>query len=279
MDIPATLRADVQKLDRHIAAHQKAEDEARTTAISHEEAAARQYENMGFRERRLRGWFGGDTVAVERYRSEKNLSAEFNARADNLAQERQALDRQIDTILDAHLVARDPVYQSLVEPLDKAQQAQAAIDNFKEKVQNALDAIDSAQSVETMDMFTKNKGISVMSSFSNASARDAVNAVKASAPDFQAAMQNYGAYLKDYKVPAVQAGFGDMTDLIFDFAFGGGFDFMSIFTLSALGNAEDKMEDVREAVDKAAQFVSENRVKVEQALNQYRQKVRQFCLQ
>ena len=59
----------VRRLDKDIATQQQEEDKARGTAAGHETEAAQLYEGMNFRERYLRGWFGGDTAKVERYRA------------------------------------------------------------------------------------------------------------------------------------------------------------------------------------------------------------------
>ena len=68
-----------------------------------------------------------------------------------------------------------------------------------------------------------------------------------------------------------------MTDFVFDMAFDTGFDFMSMFALSALGSAEDKMEDVRDKVKEADSFVSDNRAKISQSMADYRGRIRALC--
>jgi hypothetical protein len=277
-DLPPALRDQIKTLDSDIATQQREENEAREQAATQEKEETRLYDTMNFRERYLRGWFGGDSVKVERYRAARRLKDEFNARADGFATKRQELDGQAHTALDGYLREGDTTYQALLEPKERAERAKEAIDIYLEKVQDALNSIDSAQSMETMDMVSKNKGISLMSSMSNSSARSAVREVESATPAFQAAMQDYSEFLKDYKLPAFSADFGDMTDLVFDMMFDGGFDFMSIFALSALGRAEDQMEDVRDKVKEADRFVCDNHEKVEQAMAEYRGKVRQLCL-
>ncbi len=97
-------------------------------------------------------------------------------------------------------------------------------------------------------------------------------------PDFQRAVENYNTTLTSFKAANVRiSGVDDSIDMMFDLFMGGGFDFMSVFTLSALGNAKSDLEELRGQVEKVDTVVGEHLRKSEVAVSAYKKQVRLAC--
>ena len=237
-------------------------------------------DRMGWRERYLPQWLagflGGNTSVMQEYQDQDSVTKDFEAKASKHGHTAYKIDLSIIEHISAFLRDHDQDFRNILIPLEAADEFKQSIGKFKGLISTALSEIDDAQSMETMDMFTKNKGISLMSTFANSDARDAVNRVKSAAPAFEAAAQKYQESYKDFSVGKIQAGFGDMTDLVFDFMFDG-FDFMSIFSLSALGNAEDNMEKVKHQVKDIENTVDEQIGRLQSLRDACVEKTRMAC--
>lgn len=237
-------------------------------------------DSMGWREKHLPRWMaklvGGNTSAIDRYAAKMdNVSAE-DKQARSYGDKADTINSSVINAVSDFLNRNDQNYRNILIPLAAANEFKSSIGKFKGLIRHALSEIDDAQSMETMDMFTKNKGISLMSTFANGDARDAVNRVKSAAPTFEAAAQKYQESYRDFSVGKIEAEFGDLTDLVFDFMFDG-FDFMSIFSLSALGSAEDNMEKVQRQVKSIESTVDEQIDQLQSLRDACIAKTRQAC--
>lgn len=242
-----TLKAAIQKLekDRNIALDGK--KVMAQKQLESQEKADKIYENMGWRERYLPKWIaryiGANIQTMDSYNNQNKATSRFESKAFKHDQKAFNIDQKITDKISNFLRANDATYRSIIIPLEAAIEFQKTVHDISSLVHNALNEIDDAQSMETMDLFTKNKGISLMSTFANSDARTAVNDVKSAMPAFETAARQYHETYKDFSLSKVETEFGDLTDLVFDFAFDG-FDFMSIFSLNALGLAEDNLEQL-----------------------------------
>ena len=245
----------------------KSED-ASLEAQNFQEQARAIEATFGLRERYLRGYLGGDRDAVKAQivAHYEGIAAQALARAHGRTQEKT--QGQITDILSSYLSNTDQSYTTLKVPLNAVILLSLRVDQFKAKIKTALKEIDEAQSMETMDLFTKNAAISIMSSIENGQARDAIEDVKKAAPAFQKAIEDYNGAIKQVDLGALDLDIDDFTDLVFDLVLDG-FDFMSIFTLNALGDAEEQMRAAMEKVDEVSREVEAIEGKAQGAVDTY----------
>ena len=107
--------------------------------------------------------------------------------------------------------------------------------------------------------------------------QEAVNEVKRYADKFRELLEEYGEFLEDkqsFEMSYVEI--GDWPDFIFGMAFDG-FDFMSLFTLMNLNNAESELEQLQQKVSEVQKEINEHYKKAENNLTAYIQKVRESC--
>ena len=277
MEIAPQVQQSVQDLQSEIKGNRSKALEAKEQQAENQMKLDALEATMNIREKYLAGWFGGDKDGVAQRRNLAEMVEALDTQSSEFTKLANLRDGQIVKTLDEYLRRNDGTYQKLVVPKDAAERLKLAVDEFKGLIEHALSEIDSAQSMETMDMFTKNKGISLMSYAANSDASSAIGDVKRAAPDFQAAVEGYTEAIKGFDAKAVRADIGDGMDLFFDFAFDG-FDFMSMFTLSALGSAESDMEGLRGQVQEIDDHVSKNMQDAEAATAAYIKRARTFCL-
>lgn len=276
MNLPDSLRAEVRDLEAKIG------DKGREAATAEENRAQKQqeaeklYETMGWRERYIRGFLGGDRDAVRRHRELTGLTAHFNTIAAQKREDANILDQQLCERVHEHLRQNDAAFRSLLVPQRAAQELQDAVAGFLSTIDSALSEIDDAQSMETMDLFSKNKGIALMSTLANSEAKSAIRAVEEAAPDFQRAVDTYNETMKKVDLGDLKFEIGDTMDLVFDLAFDG-FDFMSIFTLSALGDAEDGLKAARAKVDEVGDIAATHLAKADSAVTACIDRARRSC--
>lgn len=279
MQITSELKQNVQDLETELNSKKREASRAESDSLQKKTEADNLWSRMTFRERYLRGWFGGDTETVEKYKNLRVLTEDFNQQASRSQSQSQALDSRIVTTIDKFLREQnDGNYLALVGPRDAADQMMDKVEDFIGLVETALSEIDDAQSMETMDLATNNAGISMMSTLENDEAKSAIKKVESAADAFQKAVQDYSESLKGFQVAQSDLRLGDTLDLMTDFAFDDGFDFMSIFTLNRLNEAEDYMEEVLDAVEKIEVSVNQNLEKADKAVGAYVQQIRLACV-
>lgn len=275
-ELPETFKADIRMLEQAISTKTREHRHTLRQATTHERNASQLWDRMNFRERYLWGWFGGDKDNVAKHKELVNLKEQFTAAATDIQHEIDILDQDADSRLDKELRAQDGAYQSLLIPYEAAQELKEAVDAFLGKFANTQKEIDEAQTMETFDLFTSNKGIAVLSYLENDEAKEALEDIESAAPAFQEAVEKYNGRIKSADLPKLSSDIGDGIDLAFDFIFDG-FDFMSIFTLSALDDAEEDLGTARKKVEQVDEMVTAHLDKAETAVKSYIRQLRLTC--
>lgn len=276
--IPDILRQQIVGLHQDIAEKNQDAQEAQKKSDGYKSAAENYRDtDMKFWDRWFFGWLG-NKEKVKAYKNLKSLTVEFNAKARDMREQAKELDARADRGIDGYLKESDPHYGSVSGCHEKAVETVREIGRFKSAVDNALDKISDAKNMEMLDLLSKNKGVSVLSYMENQEAGEAIKGVRRAMPAFQKALENYNITIKDFDSSAVRlAEVGDGFDMMIDMAFDG-FDFMSLFTLNKLNNAESDMEDLRGKVKSIETGVRRNAEKSGSYLQAYRNSLRGSCL-
>lgn len=137
-------------------------------------------------------------------------------------------------------------------------------DYVLKEISEARSAISSAKSMETLDMFTKNKGISMMSSMSTSTARSEVNDVMPAINQFKKELE----YTR-LKVNEVQLDSSWTTlDFIFDMSDNGFMDtFSSFMVLNSLGNTDGQLYNVAMKVEEIMKTINNDHGEIKQQLD------------
>ena len=101
----------------------------------------------------------------------------------------------------------------------------------------AIEALDSAQTYETLDLVTDNKGLSAVSTMANSTAQDRVAEAREAIDVLS--RKTKAAIDEDLIAP------GDTLDLFLDMAFDPGFDFLSLYNIGRLADARSRCEEAR----------------------------------
>jgi hypothetical protein len=209
----------------------------------------RLWDSMNFRERRLRGAFGGDKERAASCRALKAQLPKLEADAAALERDSRAAERRVGKFLEERLAETDAAYQALLQPYWAALGLKKAVDGYLDKVDAALEEVREAHGIETFDLFTKDKGVAILSHVETVDAQEAIAAVRAAGPDFQKFLEEYNGSVKGWQAPVFEADIGFTPDLAFDLLLDG-FDFMSVFALEKLNDAEAELQRLRVEVAK-----------------------------
>lgn len=172
--------------------------------------------------------------------------------------------------------------KSLASPL---QDLVSAISNARNSCDKTRQAISSAKSDETLDMFTSNKGIAIMSSLSTSNAKSKVSDLKNEInrlEDYSKRKLNtYKEQLgsqADIKSALSHLDLTGIVDFVIDIAFDSSFDFSSFLNYSALSssetsvrNADSNLGTLREKVQTMLRPIEKNIDKVRQELSSIKQ--------
>jgi phage shock protein A len=278
MDMP--IAEDVRKSVRESEAEIARLRERFVWAAAERDRVAREidrlWKSMDFRERRLRGAFGGDKKKVALRRVLKAQLPKLEADAASLKRDADAADRGLRKFLERSLAETDPDYQTLLQPYWAALGLKKTVDGYLGKIDAALEEVREAHGMETMDLFSKNKGIAILSHIETVEAREAIAVVRATGPDFQKSLEEYNDSVKGWKAPALDAEIGDGLDLTFDLLLDG-FDFMSVFALSKLNDAEHELQQLRAEVAKIEAAANGRHEKTRAAVDAYVARTRAVC--
>ncbi|MBI2083540.1 MAG: hypothetical protein HYT76_08210 [Deltaproteobacteria bacterium] len=143
--------------------------------------------------------------------------------------------------------AREAAEKRWKEAYAKVEQIEKEGNRLIHKIDEAVDEIDDAQGMETLDLLTDSKAVSFFSTMSTSEADDAIQTVTHHAERFQARLREYNEFAQDSSLPEVE-GVSDCLDLALDLILDGGFDFMSCLNLFSLGEAEDNLDTLRGSV-------------------------------
>lgn len=153
--------------------------------------------------------------------------------------------------------------------------AKKAGDNVLSEINEALSAIDSASTMETIDMFTSNKGISLLSSMSTSDAKSEVDDVAPAIEKFKKELEHTRLKVNDVQLDSTWA----TLDLIFDMADVGFMDmFSSFMVLDSLNNTESKLKDVEKTIKKIMESVNKDYAEIKSQL-QDEQKIKDIFLE
>lgn len=153
--------------------------------------------------------------------------------------------------------------------------AKKAGDNVLTEINEALSAIDSASTMETIDMFTSNKGISLLSSMSTSDAKSEVDDVSPAIEKFKKELEYTRVKVSEVQLDSTWA----TLDLIFDIADIGFMDiFSSFMVLDSLNNAENKLKEVEKTIRTVMETVNKDYNEIKSQL-QDEQKIKDVFLE
>ncbi|NTW14341.1 MAG: hypothetical protein HGA31_04915 [Candidatus Moranbacteria bacterium] len=230
------------------------------------------YASLNFRERHLGGWFGGDREKVGAY---MNLLAKRDQLSLQDATLREAANRaenEVQSLMGRYLKENDSDYRDLLVPYEAAVKVRQAVDSILERIEAALSSISSAETLETFDLCSSGIGMSAMSYMQNDDANSAIESVRSEIPSLQAALRQYDGFLETGRVPAVDAKIDDLTDFASDMIFDG-VDFMSIFTLSVLDDAESQMTAARSKIRELKKIIDRHVLTAGDSVKAHREKI------
>ncbi len=260
VNITNQLREQVRALEREM--HSKAREAEKTMKkIAHTQGeVTRLWSVMNFRERSLGAWFGGDKAKVRHHRELEARVAELNSRVSSLRQEVEKLNTQANDMVDSHLRAHDPAYQSLLQPYEAASAMKKEVGLFLRKIKYALLKIGT------------DRGIG------NSETNDAIRAAQKATAPFQLALDSYSEFLKGYHALQVKGTIGRSVGVVFDLT-SNDFDFMRLVALSTVGNAESRMRMARDKVSEIDKILSFHLDETRTTVLAYAQSVRAACVQ
>lgn len=140
---------------------------------------------------------------------------------------------------------KDTTYRKIHDQTEEWGEAISRYRTVMNEIDEAQSAVSSAQTMEVVDMFSKNKGISVLSSISNSSAsgeiRDINPAINSLKSQLEKLSESQPQLAKEIEV-------SDTLDLITDLAFDFSFDFMSVFSYMKLSSAGSDLSSLEESL-------------------------------
>lgn len=233
---------------------------------------------MKFFDKWLFGWFA-DKSKVSKRNELKRLCTMFNISAAENRNAATETAHKVQEQLTDYLMVTDEQYQTLHRIGRMHEQMKSTVESFSSKISSAKSAVSSAKGMEVVDMFSKNKGIAILSSMQNSAASSRISEVKSALPAFKKAVENYSNEIHQFDASHISLGsVNDTLDLVTDLAFGGGFDFMSVFQLSKLSAASSNLASLSNAVTPVRNAVENNSRRTAEALDSYRQKTYQLAI-
>lgn len=196
----------------------------------------------------------------------------YDARVESLNAHLESLKKEHEQLSGADLIVKhnhyyysNSEYQSICKLTDDWETALSLHRTVLREIDEAQSAISSAQTAEMVDMFSKNKGVSLWSSMENSSAQSEINDIK---PSIQRLVNHLSQLQKQEEMVVQRIEVSDTVDLVSDLFFDFSFDFTSIFSLMSLNSAESSVnriesqiqplgESIRQAVYKHQQVQSD----------------------
>lgn len=137
-------------------------------------------------------------------------------------------------------------------------------DYVLKEISEARSAISSAKSMETLDMFTKNKGISMMSSMSTSTARSEVNDVMPAINKFKKELEYTRLKVNEVQLDSLWT----TLDFVFDMSDNGFMDtFSSFMVLNSLGNTDGQLYNVAVKVEEIMKTINNDHNEIKQQLD------------
>lgn len=165
-----------------------------------------------------------------------------------------------------YYLKENKTYQAMHNVSQDWQEALDLYNKVQEEITEAIDAVSSASTMETIDMFSKNKAISVMSLLSTSSAQGEIEDIKPSLKRLENKLETLAekneVFMKEVKV-------SDFADLMVDLAFDLSFDFLSVMNMFALSRASDDLEDLSKKLKPLGSKLSKQVKTYEKAQEEY----------
>lgn len=134
----------------------------------------------------------------------------------------------------------DSKYRHLVSLHVNWATAKKYYDELIDSIKEALSSVDSAQMTETIDLFSANKGISMLSTLNNSEVNSDVDQVRHNYNKLKNHLDSIKSDM-EYSKSTIQK-INDVPDLMIDLVLDFSLDFMSIFSLSKLNDIESDLE-------------------------------------
>jgi|GEM_PF-6618074 len=225
---------------------------------------------MGFRERLLGGFFGGNKTLVEEAKTIKEDLALFEENIKKLNQGQKINEDQIINIIKLYSEQHDPNFKQLKEYLARITGLRKEAYNLIVSIENAVSEFKHAEFQEMMNIPGRRQSpFSVLSKFD---AQGSLDEVKAEAKNFQKKLEKYNSYMKKNPSKRVLAapkqslrGLDALANIVFDQNI-----FITLLTwkdiYSAIKELQSFLRDVKELKKKIDQ-------EYKKALNNYQRYV------
>lgn len=137
-------------------------------------------------------------------------------------------------------------------------------DNVLTEIEEARSAIGSAKSMETVDMFTKDKTISMLSSMSTNTARSEVNDVGPAIERFKKELEYTRLKVNEVQMDSLWT----TLDFVFDMSDNGFMDtFSSFMVLNSLGNTDSQLYNVAVTVEDIMKAINNDHAEIKSQLD------------
>lgn len=159
-----------------------------------------------------------------------------------------------------HYYIHDHTYYKIAGQKEQWESAKNQHERVLSQIREAQSAVSSAETMETLDLFSKNKGISVLSTLSNSDASSEIEDIR---PELDLLVTQLKNLQQDTPDAMKTIKVSDTLDLISDLAFDFSFDFMSIFSLMKLSKADDQLDQLEAKLLPLGKHLRENTSKFE----------------
>ena len=137
-------------------------------------------------------------------------------------------------------------------------------DYVLKEISEARSAISSAKTMETIDMFSKNKGISLMSSMSTSTARSEVNDVGPAIEKFKKELEYTRLKVNEVQLDSLWT----TLDFVFDMSDNGFMDtFSSFMVLNSLGNTDGQLYNVALKIEEIMKTINNDHADIKNQLD------------
>lgn len=279
--VPAEVRGAILSKRKEITAAQTKlnilEKETKKLEQSFDELS----EQRGFRERYLPRWlckfFGGDVELVDKRRETEVKIEEAMNQIEADSEEISHKEDTLEQTITNHLLKVDSRFQALDQKRRQVEEVISETEEYLSVIDDALSEVNDAETMETFDLFSKNKGISFLSTIENGEASDAIEIVEEAGPKFKRAVEKYMKQVAPDGVElSGEVGLGDTMDLILDLGFDG-FDFMSIFTLSSLHDADYELSELSDKVGEALELFEKHQDAIDACKKEWCAAIERAC--
>ncbi|MFA6603291.1 MAG: hypothetical protein WCT10_00445 [Patescibacteria group bacterium] len=219
---------------------------------------------MGFREKYLAGWFGGNRGLTADYQRTVAEAVETDKLALRYTQEIETAAELAKKAAIDHLAKTDPDFARLNAAHILATNAATTAESLLHAISTAVREVDKASNCETFDLFSKSKMVSALSHIETEEAKKAIQRVNRRLRHFQEELDKYRDLADTAAKIEVELTLPDDTlDLIFDLSLNGNFDFLSLLNLNRLAEAGSGLAEIRQKAADALVLISKKQVELQ----------------